>query len=289
MDAMSVCWCMGGRELLLLKVSDLCCYLERVSWPDEKLLARSERLSLGYSPWWVTPAPDAPWGALRWVEQGEMGFEIVDLGTLKLLEGAGYSAAEYVEDAVFSPDNRLIVGFSKDDEPYWASPDGDPSEERTPIARVGTLAIALVGEWDYLEVPVFVDIATETAIQEVAWPRHDEVRGTRFVGERHLEVRLPDGKPRILDIEALRTDPRWIAAKARRERAAEEERQADRDRRAAIQSHNDRAARMAELLFTTGLTCPHCKAGGRDIRYHPGTPEERALFVCPACGRSFGL
>lgn len=287
MEAVSMGWCLGGEELLLLREVEAYTFVvERLSWPDEKLVCRSSQLPFS-SAWDIVAAPEQPYAALLWIDQGESGYAIFDLGTLEELEAAGFGSSEVLLTPVFSPDGRLFAG-SSEEAPIWCTPTGEELSERSPIARVGTMIVALAGTWDYLEVPIVVEVGPDTSLDALEWPRRDDGVGPRFVNDHEVEILLPDGRPLVMDVEALRTSPKWLAERARRELARRMEIEADEQRLASIATHNASVAQHAKLLFPRDLTCPHCGATGGKVRYHPGTPQERALFVCTACGRSFG-
>lgn len=285
--AVSMCWARGGSELIVLKGEYSAFFLERRSWPEDEPLAESSPL-IHDNAYWVTAQTDGRYGAVLWGEdQDDTGWDVINLDTLEVVAGATYSTYELAQPPAFSPDGRLLAAIAEA-EPYPCFPDGEESPKPTGSLRVGTLIVGLIDEWDYAEVPLMIQLAADETEDQVSWWEMEEYRRPVFAGDRHLEFVLPNGEYRLVDVEACRIDPAWRAIKARKIQAEKEEREADRARVISIASHNERAAKLAEVLRISGLTCPACGRASRDIKFFPGSPEDRALFVCPNCGRSFG-
>lgn len=282
----SACWIRGGKEILVLQWTDRQWILVRRSWPGDVELARSSEFTY-YSPCDLSAPADGPFAAVLWVDQDEGGIDVVHLENLERIAGAQHSVPGILLVPAFSKDGRLIALFSEFDPPFWCTPDGEESPVRTGTVCVGQLASAVVGEWTYIEAPVRVQVAEGMALEELSWPHRKMYRGPRFKDDRHLELAAPDGHPMIIDVEALRNDPLWEELRAAKKKAKLREQEAESERKAAIATHNARMAQVAQSMKSEGLTCPFCNRLGRDFRYHPGTPEERALFICFACGRSF--
>lgn len=279
-DFLGMAWVLAGKEVLLLLGGEYEYHLERHSWPEDHLLAKGEltEYEAGVE---VVASTNAPYGAILTWWDGGSEFEIVNLRTLLPVPStkfASNSSANILYRLVFSPDDRLVVAI------FQITPkDADTAGK----AIVGSVVIGSVGEWDYLEIPLLVDLPPGTDVKDLDWSAFDDVQVVSFTDKGVLTLKMHDNHTMTLDIESLRADPQWLTERDRRRQAEKQEREEEVALLNSIRDYNQRAFEMSKQLGSEGLTCPWCKRHGRDIRYHPGLGE-RALFICPGCGRSFG-
>lgn len=280
-DVLDLCWWNNKRELLLLRGNKTETYLERHSWPDDCSFVQTDS-NLWETGMAVVAPVEAPYAAVLWIDQGESGFEIINLRTMEPVPAGSFSHSELLRALAFTPDDRLIVAVFEshvDADDYPATP--------PPQVNVGSIVIATVGIWDYLEIPFHMDLPPGRTIEQMNWPPLDKFDRLTFSDARNVSLQAPGGREVCLDLEQLRTDPRWIDAQARKLHAEKEAREEEKKRIKDIWDHNSRALVLAQQLNTNGLTCPYCNSHGQDFRHHPGTGVERALIVCLGCGRSF--
>ena len=277
-DVLALCWWNDGSELLLLRGDRDESYLCRQSWPDEAPFLQSDT-NLWETAFGLAAPRRAPFAAVAHASQGDTGFVIVDLRKMDWIPGADHGSSEMIRGFAFTPDDRLIVAL------YESEPDPDEDLVEDPgMTIIGALVIGTIGEWDYLELPLMVP-----KNEARAWPRADALRPLEFVDERRVTFEGPGGKFLTLDVEKLRTDPRWLEARARQRRTEKQEREEEEARLRDIGAHNTRAIALAKQLELSGLTCPYCGRQGKDFRYHPGTSKERALLLCPGCSRTMPI
>src|ERR1041384_3837674 len=280
---------MGGQQLLLLREKIVkegaqtysCDVLESLSWPGGTSLWEYEAPEIGVFPP-LSLSPDGRFAAYSRGNQDGGGFKILDLARMEEIGDSAHQVGEPVTPPTFSPDGRLLVSCESMLDPFWCDEDGEPQSGPSGRARVGTLIIGLFDEWDYVEVPILRSVPASSSLEEIPVPR-DELPTPAFLDEKCAEVTLATGETLVFDLEELRLSPRWTALKERKRQALEAEIEDESSHRRAIARYNDRAAKLSEHLRSEGITCPSCGRRGKDFQFHPGTPEERALFICPAC------
>lgn len=279
-DLLGMAWILGGKELILLRGGENEYRLERHSWPEDRLLAKSDAADYEADVE-VVAAAVGPYAAIMTWWDGGSGFEIIDLNTLSPIPSTRYSSstsAKTLARLAFSPDDRFLVAI------FRITPkEGDSPGQ----AVVGFAVIGTVGEWDYLEIPLRVDMPEDADIHTLDEPGPSDFHIISFTEPALLALDTPGGERMTLDIEKLRRDPHWLAVRDRRRQTEREGLEEEVALVRNIRVYNQRAFEMSLRLVSEGLTCPWCKRHGQDIRYHPGRGE-RALFICPGCGRSFG-
>jgi hypothetical protein len=118
--AVAIAWLRGGSELLVVIDETL----HRLTWPEKEPLAACEVPRRGGEGWIDRIVVDRQdrLAAVRWLDQTEAGFELVDLrgrGT-KHLKRSGYRVAgtNLLDGPVFSPTGRFLVSTEGIDE-WW--------------------------------------------------------------------------------------------------------------------------------------------------------------------------
>ena len=110
--AVAICWLRGGREVAVA-TEQYATEFERWSWPERERLSSCE---VAHREGWadfVTVSPTDELAVVRWIDQTEAGFELVEIHPDgdRQLKRKGYRTGEsnLIEGPVFSPSGRFLA------------------------------------------------------------------------------------------------------------------------------------------------------------------------------------
>lgn len=184
-DAVAIAWMRAGSEVLVVVDETL----HRLSWPQREPVAACDVPRRGGEGWIdaIVVSQNDRLGAVRWFDQTEAGFELVDLrrGGAKHLKGRGYRVAgtNLLGGPVFSPSGRFLV-CSEGKADWWE--DG---------SRAGQVTIFDTKDSSARHLPVELEVAP-------GWePETEEARAgligvPEFVSARSFVLTLPTGEER---------------------------------------------------------------------------------------------